>query len=132
MISREHRFHGHNSLRFVYQRGSSVRGTLCSLKFVENRRRTTYRTAVVVSKKMHKSAVVRNRIRRRLYEIVRQTVDEKSAYDLVFTVFSPDLADMPAPNVQGEVEDLLSRARIRSRQSVLRVEAIETPKTGQI
>src|SRR5262245_38924158 len=92
MISRQHRFHGYNSLRFVYQKGQTVRQAYLSLKYVANSRRSQYRCAVVVGKKVHKSAVVRNRIRRRIYEIVRHQEKQLSNYDLVFTVFSEEAA----------------------------------------
>jgi len=116
MIFRKNRFHGHNSLKYVYQHGKTVRSPLCALRFVHNPRRSSYRAAVVVSKKMHKSAVVRNRIRRRLYEIVRTHVAEAAAYDMVFTVFSDQLADMPAEKVRETMLDLLHDARIPTKQ----------------
>ena len=93
MIDKSHRFHGHGSLRFVYQKGQTVRGQFGSLKYAPNCRRNTYRAAVVVSRKVHKSAVVRNRIRRRIYEIIRQEVSPNNEpFDLVFTVFNESAA----------------------------------------
>ena len=66
MLTKSQRFHGHNSLRPVYNKGRSVYGH--SLKFIwTSSNGPISRAAVVVSKKVHKSAVVRNRIRRRLY-----------------------------------------------------------------
>ncbi len=64
MISRKHRFHGYGSLKYVYKNGAAVRGPLFAIKFVENPKRDTYRLAVVISRKINKSAVARNRIRR--------------------------------------------------------------------
>lgn len=95
MINRTHRFHGYGSLRFVYQKGKTVRGQYGTIKFTVNKRRKSYRMAVVVSRKVHKSAVVRNRIRRRIYEIVRlQEPNIAQAYDMIFTVFSDQVATM--------------------------------------
>lgn len=109
MIGRTHRFHGHASLRYVYQHGQTVRGPLTAIKFVANERRTTYRLAVVVSKKVHKSAVRRNRIRRRLYEVFRQYEPEiTKPYDIVLTVFHEQIADLPAKELQ-----MLVRAQLR-------------------
>ena len=113
MISQSHRFHGHGSLRYVYQQGKIVRGPLISTKYIENTRRTKYRLAVVVSKKVSKSAVSRNRIRRRLYEAVRTT--EKlisSPYDMVMTVFHDKLADIPSDELQRMVRAQLRQAKI--------------------
>lgn len=113
MIDTLHRFQGHGSLRFVYQKGQTVRGPFCSLKYVLNRRRQQYRVAVVVSRKVHKSAVVRNRIRRRMYEIIRNEASRiAEPYDLVFIVYSDQLATMPAPQLQRTVLDKLEKAGV--------------------
>ncbi len=113
MIHRTHRFHGRTSLRFVYSRGQTVRNQYLALRFVSNPRRKTYRVAVVVSRKVHKSAVVRNRIRRRIYEVVRaRDAAVTDAYDMVFTVFSEQLADMPFEQLQQNVSAQLQKARI--------------------
>lgn len=73
-----------------------------ALKFTVNPRRQEYRLAVVVSKKVNKSAVVRNRIRRRLYEIVRLQ-EIQQPYDMVLTVFDEQVASLLA----GELEQIL-------------------------
>ncbi|HEU4966790.1 MAG TPA: ribonuclease P protein component [Candidatus Saccharimonadales bacterium] len=113
MISKLHRFHGHASLNFVYRHGVVVRDQHMSLRVARNNRRASYRAAVIVSRKVHKSAVRRNRIRRRIYEAVRlQSVTITEPYDLVFTVFSDQLADMPAVQLQALVERMLVKARV--------------------
>lgn len=113
MISRVHRFHGHGSLRYVYQHGQTIRGPLTALKFVLNSRRKTYRLAVVVSKKISKSAVVRNRIRRRLYEAVRLHEPELTRpYDMVITVFHEQLASLPPNELRVMVRAQLRQAGI--------------------
>ncbi len=126
MISRKHRFHGHGSLRYVYQNGRMVRGSMLSLKYIENRRRKDYRLAVVVSKKIHKSAVVRNRIRRRLYEVVRRRSDGITApFDMVLIVHSDQLAELPGSEIEALVGDQLRRAGIlapRARPSRAKIE----------
>ncbi len=114
MLSRPHRFHGYGSLRYVYRAGQTVRGAQCSLKYARNDRRTTYRVAVVVSKKVHKSAVVRNRIRRRIYELVRQNVEPNQPYDLVFTAFSEQLAELPAAKLKRTILSQLRAAGVNS------------------
>lgn len=117
MIARKHRFHGYGSLRYVYQHGKAVRGPLSSLKFVANDRRDSYRLAVVVSKKVNKSAVVRNRIRRRLYEAVRRQEDKMSRpYDIVLTVFHEQIANIPSDDLGKMVADQLHQAGIVSRK----------------
>jgi ribonuclease P protein component len=111
MISVRHRFHGHNSLRLVYSRGQTARGQFISLKYLDRSPNRPYRAAVVVSRKVHKSAVVRNRIRRRIYEIIRQVDNDLTAgRDLVFTVFSDQLAAVPQDRLDTAVQELLRKA----------------------
>lgn len=116
MIPRLNRFHGHNSLRTTYNRGSVVRGPLCSVKYVDNPKRKTYRMAVVVSKKVCKSAVVRNRIRRRIFESVRQQTLVVGAYDVVVTVFSDQIAEMDAAELSKVLQAQFHQAGLNKNQ----------------
>ena len=71
-----------------------MRGPFFLLKFAANPRRSTYRVAVVVSRKVSKSAVVRNRIRRRLYAAVRILQDDIGRpHDIVLSVFDVKLLE---------------------------------------
>ncbi|CAN5426473.1 hypothetical protein BH09PAT4_BH09PAT4_03180 [soil metagenome] len=111
MITRLHRFHGLGSLSFVYKKGSTVRGPLLALRFVPNSRQSEYRVAVVVSRKVHKSAVVRNRIRRRLFAVIREELpNDLGPFDLVFTVFSDRVAEVKSDELRQAVVSLLQKA----------------------
>lgn len=113
MITRALRFRGYGSLNYVYREGKAVRGDLVALKFVLNRRRKLPRVAVVVSKKVHKSAVKRNRVRRRIYEIVRQHLPAiTEPYDMVFTVFSDQVETLPQNELAKIITDQLRKANI--------------------
>lgn len=113
MIAKRIRFHGYGSLNYVYRSGQTIRGTQCMLRYVKNERRKSPRVAVVVSKKVSKSAVVRNRIRRRIYEIVRQYEPAISEpYDMVFSVFSDQVQDIPNKELQKIIADQLKKAKI--------------------
>lgn len=118
MIHRTNRFHGPKSLGFVFRQGQVVHGPGFSLRFVRNQRTPTYRVAVVVSRKVSKSAVVRNRIRRRIYEAVRLVEDQIiPQHDLVFLVRDADLAKLPGKDVAARVRAQLAKADIlASRQ----------------
>jgi len=111
MITRSHRFHGYGSLNAVYRRGQTVREPSVSLKYLSRRPNKSGRVAIVVSKKVSKSAVVRNRIRRRIYETVRkQETDVTEHFDMVFTVFSDELAHQPQPRLDGTIKSLVQKA----------------------
>ena len=84
-----------------------------AIRSVINDRRKAFRVAIVVSKKVSKSAVVRNRIRRRLYELVRQqSVGILQPYDIVITVFNAGVADIPAQDLKNHVEQLFTQAAL--------------------
>jgi ribonuclease P protein component len=111
MIGQKNRFHGHGGLKAVYRNGKTVRGPLMNLKYASRPSAKGYRAAVVVSKKVHKSAVTRNRIRRRLYEIIRRADSQLTeGKDLIITVFSERAADIAAPELKKMAEELLKKA----------------------
>lgn len=113
MLARPFRFHGHGSLRHVQTRGKVVRGQWFTLKYAASAKRKKYRAAVVVSKKVHKSAVTRNRIRRRIYEVIRTSVAaDGPAFDIVFIVYSEHVAEMNAAELKGMIREQLQKAGI--------------------
>ena len=76
-----------------------------SLVFVNNTRGFT-RVAVVISKKVEKTAVGRNRIRRRIYEAIRINFDlMPKGVDYVFVVYSKEVIRMKF----GELEEMLGK-----------------------
>lgn len=110
MINAAHRFRGRNSLNYLHKKGAVVRVQGASLKYVKNEHRSTYRAAVVVSKKVHKSAVVRNRIRRRIYEQLRLQVPKTTAVDMAVVVYDDVFAAMPADTLRASIGQLLEKA----------------------
>jgi ribonuclease P protein component len=113
MISRKHRFHGYNSLRHAYKHGTTTRGPQFALKALLNTRRRDYRLAVVVSRKVNKSAVARNRMRRRLYEQVRSIEAQiTEPFDIVITVFQDSLLDLPHKQIESQLKKQLKDAGV--------------------
>lgn len=112
MLNRKYRFHSRGGVRYVYQKGKTVRKPKASLVFAENTRGFT-RVAVVVSKKVIKSAVGRNRIRRRVYEAVRKNFEylpEKTDY--IFVIFSKDILTMPLPELEKLLGELVEESKV--------------------
>ena len=113
MIPSPLRFHGHNSLRYVYTNGKAVRSQAMTIKWVVNTHRSKPRFSVVVSKKVIKSAIGRNRIRRRIYEHLRIHLDLlNDTYDIVVITTSPDLKDMPYSELANLIDGLLHKATL--------------------
>lgn len=115
MISRSNRFHGRASLRRMQTTSKSVRGNMLALKYVPNPKRVDYRLAVVVSKKVSKSAVIRNRIRRRIYENVRiLSSNFTGPYDLVIIVYDASIAAMSSDELTTQITKLAKKAQLTS------------------
>ena len=113
MLQQRYRFHGYGGLRYLYRHASAERSRLLTIKYVVNRRRRMSRIAVVVSKKVHKSAVGRNRIRRRIYEILRQQVPHfTGVYDVALIITSSEVLTTPHDELALVVTNLLVRAGI--------------------
>lgn len=112
MLAQKNRFHRRNHVKYVYAKGKSIRSDSLTLKYLRNQKHADFRVAVVVSKKVSKSAVKRNRIRRRIYEVVRKHQPLASDSDMVFTAFDVSLATMPATTLENTVVFLLKKAGI--------------------
>lgn len=127
MLSRSHRFHGYGSLRSVYQRGQTVRAPQLSMRFARREGRSTWRCAVVVAKKVSRSAVTRNRIRRRLYEALRQQSGNiNGPYDIVITVFNEQVATLPPAALQKTMSSLLNEAGLITKETHAIIEPKES------
>lgn len=119
MLSQKYRFHGHGSLRYLYRNGLTVRNRTILLKYCENKHRVHSRVAIVVGKKVAKSAVKRNRIRRRIFEIIRIHWDEiKPHHDISLTVFTAEFMTMPADELEQNIISVLKQAHLYSKTPV--------------
>lgn len=106
MIVHSHRFRGRTSVLRALRRGRVIRGHSFSIKYAAVPANKPWRSAVVVSRKVHKSAVVRNRIRRRLYELLRLR-SEQVQHDLIIIVHSDRVASMPASELAEQLDAML-------------------------
>ena len=110
MLAQQSRFHGRRDIQRVYKQGSRSRTKRLGLHVVAAP--GGLRAAVVVSKKISKSAVVRNRIRRRLYELLREYEKQTTLHTaLVLTVYDVSIATDTAERVRDEFDQLLSKGQ---------------------
>lgn len=113
MLQKKFRFHSRGGVKFVYRTGKTLRRPELSLIFCENSRHYT-RFAVVVSKKVLKSAVARNRVRRRLYEAIRLNLEKiPKDRDYIFVVYSPSLQTLPFDKLSSLVRSLIEESMIQ-------------------
>lgn len=111
MLAKKNRFQGPKGLTRVYQKGHTVRSQFCAARFTKGNR-DSYRIAVVVSKKVAKSAPERNRIRRRVYEVIRLNAAEYlSTEDIVITIFDSRLSTIEHSELQDIIVRLLRQIK---------------------
>lgn len=113
MLAQRYRFHGHGSLRYLYRNGKIIRTPELTLRYIENSHRVHSRYTVIVSKKVLKSAVKRNRIRRRIYEIIRkENIHTQPSFDIAISIFSPNLLEVSHEELRKKIISLFKKANI--------------------
>ena len=118
MLSYKNRFHGHGSLRYVYKNGQAQRTHVVTMKYVANPHRRHSRIAVVISKKVIKGAVGRNRARRRVYEVVRaKLVDLKQPTDVALIIVSSEILTMPHEDLLQLIDQLFMAANLYKKDA---------------
>ena len=111
MLASKYRFHRRNHVNRVYKQGRSVRGEAISLKYRLDPADSDIRIAVVVSKKVAKSAVSRNRIRRRVFEVIREQVETlPPGFEGVFGVFDSSVAEQPIEQLKATIKGMVTKA----------------------
>ena len=112
MLSKKYRFHSRGGVMYTYAHGKTIRAPKLSLVHNVNSR-GFQRFAVVVSKKVEKTAVGRNRIRRRVYEAIRtEFSNAPKKKDYIFVVYSKDIAYMDFSELRSLVNSLFSQSMI--------------------
>lgn len=93
--------------------GSRVRGKNIAASVLLNNKRHNPRFSILVSKKVSKKAVVRNRIRRRIFEAIGEyDLEGMQPFDVVVSVFDSSYKDMSWADLRANVKDILTKAKI--------------------
>ncbi len=112
MLSKKYRFHSRGGVKYTYRHGKTIRTPKISLVYNDNAR-GFIRAAVVVSKKVEKTAVARNRIRRRVYEAIRLELPNfTSKRDYIFVIYSKDVKTMSFGKLRDTVNSLFKRSMV--------------------
>lgn len=120
MLSKKYRFHSRGGVRHTYAHGRTIRSPKLSLVYNNNVRGYT-RFAVVVSKKIEKTAVGRNRIRRRVYEAIRLVLADSSTNptgsrylkrDYIVVAYNKDIMTMDFVKLKELISSLLEQSML--------------------
>ena len=111
MIARPYRLRTAADFNKTYQRGRSINADAMYIKHYQSHLANS-KVAVVVSKKVSKKAVVRNRCKRRVIEVVRKSWQHVlPGHNLIITI-KQDISKLPAPEVEAIVVDIIKRAKL--------------------
>ena len=112
MLAKRYRFHSRGGVKYTYKMGKTIRTPKISLVYAKNER-NRQRFGVVISKKVLKSAVSRNHVRRRIYEAIRLELPQyKVKNDCLFVIFSKEVIDMSFAELRALIHSLMEQSMI--------------------
>lgn len=110
MISHSHRFRGRKRINEVYRLGKPSRGELFNTRTLASNT-PNFRVAIVVSKKVARSAVTRNRIRRKIYTCFHSPeLKELESVDIIINVYSAEVAKATQPAIIAQLQKQLNHS----------------------
>jgi len=111
MLSRENHLKKKKEFEKIYKQGKIIIGDFLFLKIIKNNLNTNH-FGWVVSLKVSKKAVARNRIRRRLKEISREnSKDIKPGFNILI-IAKPNIINKEFQEIKKELEELFQKAKI--------------------
>lgn len=111
-LSKPHRIRKEKEFKNVFLKGKTSRGDFLNIKIVENNTDIS-RFGFVVSVKISKKSVLRNKIKRRLRECARlNLVKIKPGFDIVIIAIKKDIINQSFDDICEETITLLKKSKI--------------------
>ncbi|MBL7156084.1 MAG: ribonuclease P protein component [Candidatus Pacebacteria bacterium] len=111
MLYKENRLRLKKDFEKVFKNGKGFHQDFLFLKLLGNDKKQT-RVGFVVSKKISNKAVIRNKVKRRLREIIRDQITEiNQGFDIVLVAL-PGLEEKDFSEIKNMVNNLLNKAGI--------------------
>lgn len=108
MLSKAHRINKRNDFDGIFRRGGVSQNSFLAIRFLPNQNKFS-RFGLVISVKAAKKAVSRNRLRRRLNEILRLNLQKiRPGWDIVL-IAKAKLAEADYSAIQMTLFDLLKK-----------------------
>ncbi len=111
MLAKQYRLQKDKDLKLVFKNGKAFSAGFLFLKLKKNNLQVS-RFGFIVGKRISKKAAIRNKIKRRLREIIRKNLDNiKSEFDIVIWV-KPVIADKNYQEIEQDIKELLKKSRL--------------------
>ena len=111
MLPKENRLKKKKEFEAIFKGGRSLRSLSFFLKYLGNGTENT-KVGFVVSKKVSKRAVERNKAKRRLREAFREVKDEIREGVSVVVVANPSIKDRAFKEIKEEVSSILKKGEL--------------------
>lgn len=96
----------------VFDSGETVKDSFLFIKFLKNESRKSSRFGIVISSKVSKKAIVRNRVRRQISEIIRNNLKRVVNSIDVVIVTNSKIVDKEFTEIEKVVLRLLKKSKI--------------------
>lgn len=111
MLAKNHRLRAAKDIQRVSRQGRWAAGSNLTIRTLPNRFQTV-RVGVIISKKVDKRAVVRNRARRRVQEQLRLILPNLIIGSDILIYIRKDLVDLKPEQLKNELDIQLKRLRV--------------------
>lgn len=114
MLKRIYRFEGGKKIKQIQIKGRPISGNFVLVKFLIYNNLTTSKFAIVISKKISKKAVTRNKIKRQISHIISKNISKiKSGLGVVIIVrkISSDFSSL-----ENDLLNILTKGGILSKE----------------
>lgn len=106
MLKKENRLRHTKDIENVWKNGKTIAGKLVFLKIIKNKKNIS-RFGFIVSSKISKKAVIRNKIKRQLREIIRHNLDKiKTGIDVTI-IAKQEIINKEYQEIKNDFENLL-------------------------
>lgn len=111
MLKKKFRVRKQKEFELIFNQGRKIKSESFLIIYLSNNLKLS-RFAFIVSAKIDKKAVARNKIKRRLREIVRKNLSRiRKGYDFI-VIASPRIKEKSFQEIKDEMEKILSRNKL--------------------
>lgn len=110
MLPKKHRLPLRTELKRIKKKGKLIQGKLFSLQVVQSEKNQPSRFGFIISSKIHKKAVKRNKAKRLLSEAI-MALEVKPGFEVVFLAKKKLIEALPK-EIKAEVKRLFEKAGI--------------------
>jgi len=111
MLKKENRLNKDKEFDIVFKKGKSVYNSILGVKALKNNLKHS-RIGIVVSTKVSKKAVSRNKIKRNIREVFKQELDNiEEGYDILFLAL-PSIMNPKTADIEQSIKESLKKLRL--------------------